>query len=135
MRALYGVILVLTVLPFGAYGATNNPIRYEVDGNNRIFVRDDGTRFVEDLHVYMRCADALKEIPEKCREYRKHGVVDGVFVPNLRNGSEHSEYRLQYDKATHAFPAQYAVDGRRKIQLSLDKRWLAEQSVTAQTCR
>src|SRR5262245_4631302 len=128
------VIAVATFWPSIAHTPMAGPIRYKVDSNNRIFMHGDASRYVEDLHVYLRCADAIANVPNKCKDYRRRGTSGGVLVPHLRSGAEHDEYRVQYNKASHKFLDGYAVDRRRKLLLSVDQRWLTEQAVTAQSC-
>lgn len=61
-----------------------DPISFAIVDNNRMFKSKEAARFEQDLHVYIRCADADSAKYSKCNEYRDDGTVDGRLVPNLK---------------------------------------------------
>lgn len=136
------------------------PVAYRIVHNNRIFLAGEDSRFVEDLHVYMRCAQFKKtgepwDTTADCISYRAAGALPGILVPNLRSEQqyrEHSksdtdtsdaarlagnsnEYRIRYDKTFGRFSRDYVTDGRREIELSLNEYWLADAPVRPRNCR
>lgn len=136
MYVLLLMAIVTFVAPAWVYGSTS-PIRYEVKDNSRLFMPGSAKRYVDDLHVYMRCFDAFKagQVPEKCVKHRQDSPVADTLVPNLRSGAHYEEYELRYDKQTQEFSSDYTVDPRRRLLLSVDKSVLPDGTSTAPICK
>ena len=98
-------------------------IRYVVEENNRIFRDGQSARYVQDLHLYLRCSARkdgkyINDEPD-CIRYRQRGVTTSVEIPDLRTGRPMEEYRVRYDKVRHTHPQEYGLDGRRRVTFSL----------------
>ena len=121
-------------------------IRYEVENNNRLFLDGESGRYVEDLHLYLRCAASVKANGgngkklehlvqgEECAEYQLKAIRDSVEVPNLRTDATRA-YRVRYDPVGLAYPADYATDGRRRVKFSLSDAWRRQNARAGNGCR
>ena len=116
-----------------------SPIRYAVEGNNRLFLDGESDRYVEDLHRYLRC-EARKDgeyinSDQDCTNYRKRGNAALVeTVPDLRGGAAEDFYRVRYDKDRNAHPPGYAMDGRRSVRFFLSEEWWSKNSTEVTGC-
>jgi lysophospholipase L1-like esterase len=128
------------IISTAAHSQERSPIRYEVNGNNRIFIEREGERFVRDLNKYIRCTAFTRgrqavDKSDLCNDYRKQGTNGGKLVPNLRAGELNHEYQIQYNKVSGNYPQRYASDSRRVINLFIDSEWRSLQTSAPMACK
>lgn len=117
--SIFSTIVAMALLAPEAIAQEPEPISFLVVDNNRMFKPKEATRFEQDLHVYLRCADADGAKYPKCKKYRDDGTIDGRLVPNLRTGDSLSEYLTRYDKSAMAYDRGYASETSRTLRFSL----------------